>query len=206
MRPDQAVGFPVDLEPDVFAIDKMLADQRFAVEFAVGRGVVAPVFSETEFGVQAPLIAGVIPSGILRGDFQGEIGDLAHLPDAVGVAVVDVVKIHIEGYVAVGGHELSRKALAIVDEGVAADGDSGLIFEIPAQRGYGVDVITFLVESVGQGHTVRFGIKDAILVVEMRELRVDFSRQLGGHGVPRRRSGGLADSIAKAPLNPEGPK
>ena len=144
-------------------IHKMFADQRLAVERAVVCGIVTPVLANAQFGVQSPLFSHVSPRRALRADLHHKIGWLANRPNPIGVVVFDQRHIHVERHIAIRGNPPSGIALLVVDEGIAIDPGMGTVAEMVSQRHHNRVKKRILEFSIGQGYTVRFGIKNAVL-------------------------------------------
>ena len=141
-----------------------LAHQPLTVVPAVRGGVVPPVFADADGGVQLALGDEIIVGGVLGGDFQGELGRLAHDPNPVVLLADDFVGVHVKGNVAVRRDVAPGATRVVVNEVVAADESAGLVGVTVLQQCVDVQELVVLLISVRQGRTVRCGIKNAVLV------------------------------------------
>ena len=157
------IGHRVQGQTRIRAVHELFADQRLAVERAVIRGIVTPVLANAQFGIQIPLFSHVSPRRALRADLHHKIGRLSYRPNPIGVVVFNQGHIHVERHIAIRGNPPRRIALLVVDEGIAIDPGIGTVAEMVSQRHHNRVEKRILKLSIGQGYTVRFGIKNAVL-------------------------------------------
>ena len=168
----------------VFAVHQSVAGQRLAVQVAAG-GVVTPVFGDANLGVQRSLARNVAAGGAGRGDFQHEVGRLAHQPHKIAVQIDNRLGVHVEGYVAIRRYLVVQVVGIVIDEGLAADGHPCRVIASGVRAGAWREDVAQHRGSVHDVEELKHGVLNGLRFGERGKVGVGIlpAGQSGGHAV-----------------------